>query len=131
MPGVRRGVIIATLICCAIVACGGDDDGGAADDSGLAARLPGDARAISVVDLTEVKEKLGLPEDADPTKPLGDGGGEAQARLFGYSAGSFPYLVRLEQSLIEAFDESRVSATASTTISGPDAVTAPYRCPGT
>ncbi len=77
-------MIIATLSCLALVACGGDDgEGGGGSD--LASRLPGDARAVSVIDLTEVKKRLGLPEDADPTNPPGDDGAElAQARLFGY-----------------------------------------------
>jgi hypothetical protein len=116
-------VIVATLSCLALVACGGDDgEGGGGSD--LVSRLPGDARAVSVVDLTEVTKRLGLPEDANPTKPPGDDGAElTQARLFGYAGDSFPYLVRLEQPLTEAIDETRVTATASTPVSGPDSVT--------
>ena len=96
--------------------CGGDDD----DATDLAERLPGDARALSFVGLAEVKDRLGLPADTDPTERPGDG--LARARLFAYSAGAFPYLVRLERPLMDAVDESRVTAAASTPISGPDSV---------
>jgi hypothetical protein len=79
----RRGALL--LICGLIAGCGGD--GGSAD---LVERLPGDARALSVIDLAAVKERLGLPEDADPTRPPGGAGGETQARLFAYAGGAFP-----------------------------------------
>jgi hypothetical protein len=49
-------------------------------------RLPGDARALSVIALAAVKERLGLPEDADPTQPPGGGGGEVIGPTTGLSA---------------------------------------------
>lgn len=85
-------------------------------------RLPGDARALSVIDLAAVKERLGLPEDADPTRPPGDGGSEAQTRLFAYAGGAFPYLARFDRTFMEAIDESRVTQAATTPVSGPDTV---------
>ena len=111
----HRGALLLT--CGLIAGCGGD--GGSAD---LVERLPGDARALSVIDLAAVKERLGLPEDADPTQPPGAGGGEAQARLFAYAGGAFPYLARLDRNFTQAIDESRVTQAASTPVSGPDTV---------
>jgi hypothetical protein len=65
-----------------LAGCGGDDE------AGLVERLPGDARALSAIDLAAVKERLGLPEDADPTRAPDDAGDEAQARLFAYAGGA-------------------------------------------
>ncbi len=97
-----------------LAGCGGDGD-----NEELVSRLPGDARALSVIDLGAVKERLGLPEDADPTRPPG---AEAQARLFAYAGGAFPYLARFDRTFMEAIDESRVAQVATTPVSGPDTV---------
>jgi hypothetical protein len=53
-----------------------------------------------VIDLAAVKERLGLPEDADPTRPPGDGGSEAQTRLFAYAGNAFPYLARFDRTFM-------------------------------
>jgi hypothetical protein len=83
---VRARAALVLLVCGALAGCGEDDDAG-----DLLDRLPGDARALSVIDLAAVKERLGLPEDADPPEPPREGGGSgAQARLFGYAGGAFP-----------------------------------------
>ncbi len=113
--GEQAALRLRVLLAAALLlsACsGGDDDAGATGD--LVERLPGNARAISVVDLAEIKDRLGLPADTDPTERPGDG--LARARLFAYSAAAFPYLVRLERPLMDAVDESRVTAAASTPI---------------
>jgi 1,6-anhydro-N-acetylmuramate kinase len=36
------------------------------------------------------RARLGLPGATDPTRPPGDAGGEAEARLFAYAGGAFP-----------------------------------------
>jgi hypothetical protein len=100
-----------------LVGCG---EGGGSEE--LVSRLPGDARALSVIDLAEVKERLGLPEDADPVRPPGDSGSEAQTRLFAYAGNAFPYLARFDRTFMEAIDESRVKQAATTPVSGPDTV---------
>ena len=64
--------------------------GGGGDSAALVERLPGDARALSAIDLAAVKERLGLPGATDPTRPPGDASGEAEARLFAYTGGAFP-----------------------------------------
>jgi hypothetical protein len=99
-----------------LAGCGGDDE------AGLVERLPGDARALSAIDLAAVKEGLGLPEDADPTRAPDDAGDEAQARLFAYAGGAFPYLARFDRTFMQAIDESRVTQAATTPVSGPDTV---------
>jgi hypothetical protein len=113
---VRR--LLAALALGAVLAGCGDGD----DSASLVERLPGDARALSAIDLAAVKERLGLPDDADPTRAPGDAGGEAQARLFAYTGGAFPYVVRFDRVLMEAIDESRVTQAATTPVSGPDTV---------
>jgi hypothetical protein len=100
-----------------LTGCGGGDDSAA-----LVERLPDEARALSAIDLAAVKERLGLPGDTDPTRPPGDAGGEAEARLFAYAGGAFPYLARFDRTLMQAIDESRVTQAASTPVSGPDTV---------
>ena len=112
----RRPALVLLYAVC-LAGCGGGSDG-----EELAERLPGDARALSVIDLAAVKERLGLPEDADPTRSPGDAGGLAQARLFAYAGGAFPYLARFDRMFTEAIDESRVTQAAATPVSGPDTV---------
>ena len=67
-----------------------------------------------MIDLAAVKERLGLPEDANPTEPPNGAGEQAQARLFAYAGGAFRYLVRFDETLTRAIDESRVTQVATT-----------------
>jgi hypothetical protein len=112
-----RRLLAALALGAGLAGCGDGDD-----SASLVERLPGDARALSAIDLAAVKERLGLPDDADPTRAPGDAGGEAQARLFAYAGGAFPYVVRFDRVLMEAIDESRVTQAATTPVSGPDTV---------
>jgi hypothetical protein len=79
-----RRLRAAVALGAVLTGCGGGDDSAA-----LVERLPDEARALSAIDLAAVKERLGLPGDTDPTRPPGDAGGEAEARLFAYAGGAF------------------------------------------
>ena len=96
--------------------------GGGGDSAALVERLPGDARALSAIDLAVVKARLGLPEDTDPDPAARRRQRRGRGPPVRLHRRRLPYLARFDRTLMQAIDESRVTQAASTPVSGPDAV---------